>query len=212
MEKNYYEILEVDKNASKEIIDKAYKTLAKKYHPDLQEGQSKKENEEKMKLINEAYSVLSDETRKNTYDEQLQNSMVSQEEYQKILQENMVLRQEVERLTENISTNNLQEQYINRNDYDNLQNQYNQRINTTVRQAYQDIYAQNMQKRGYRFKYKDTVKVCIRVVVGLFCITVAILIIMQIPFVKTYFARLYENNVFVKAIVNTFVNTFKQLF
>ena len=34
--KNYYEILEVDKNASEEVIEKAYKTLAKKYHPDLQ--------------------------------------------------------------------------------------------------------------------------------------------------------------------------------
>ena len=36
MEKNYYEILEINKNASKEIMDKAYKTLIKKYHPDLQ--------------------------------------------------------------------------------------------------------------------------------------------------------------------------------
>lgn len=35
--KNYYEILEVNENASKEVIDKAYKVLAKKYHPDLQE-------------------------------------------------------------------------------------------------------------------------------------------------------------------------------
>lgn len=40
--KNYYEILEVDRNASKEIIEKAYKTLAKKYHPDVQEQNQKK--------------------------------------------------------------------------------------------------------------------------------------------------------------------------
>ena len=36
LEENYYEILEVNKNASPEIIEKAYKTLVKKYHPDLQ--------------------------------------------------------------------------------------------------------------------------------------------------------------------------------
>ena len=39
--KNYYEILEVNENASKEVIDKAYKVLAKKYHPDLQEEKNK---------------------------------------------------------------------------------------------------------------------------------------------------------------------------
>ena len=47
--KNYYEILEIDRNASKEIIEKAYKTLAKKYHPDVQEQNQKKIAEEKMK-------------------------------------------------------------------------------------------------------------------------------------------------------------------
>ena len=39
--KNYYEILEVDRKASPEVIDKAYKTLAKKYHPDLQDENNK---------------------------------------------------------------------------------------------------------------------------------------------------------------------------
>ena len=41
--KNYYEILEVDKKASEEIIEKAYRALAKRYHPDLQNGEIKKE-------------------------------------------------------------------------------------------------------------------------------------------------------------------------
>ena len=39
--KNYYEILQVNENASQEIIEKAYKVLAKKYHPDLQNDMKK---------------------------------------------------------------------------------------------------------------------------------------------------------------------------
>ena len=49
--KNYYEILEVDKNASQEVIEKAYKALAKKYHPDLQQSQMQQQYAEKMKIV-----------------------------------------------------------------------------------------------------------------------------------------------------------------
>ena len=56
--KNYYEILEVDKNASEEVIEKAYKTLAKKYHPDLQNNSN---CQDKMRQINEAYEILSND-------------------------------------------------------------------------------------------------------------------------------------------------------
>ena len=68
-----YDILEVSRKASKEIIEKAYKTLAKKYHPDLQmTEEDKKIAEEKMKKINEAYSVLGNEEKKAEYDYKLQ--------------------------------------------------------------------------------------------------------------------------------------------
>ena len=60
MEENYYDILEINKNASPEIIEKAYKTLIKKYHPDLQKNDLKIKYEEKIKKINESYDVLSD--------------------------------------------------------------------------------------------------------------------------------------------------------
>ena len=53
--KNYYEILEVDKKASPEIIEKSYKVLAKKYHPDLQkEGNIKKAEA----IMNTSFSML----------------------------------------------------------------------------------------------------------------------------------------------------------
>ena len=69
--KTLYELLEVSETASKEIIEKAYKVLAKKYHPDLQEASSKTQAEEKMKKINEAYDVLSDESKRKRYDDYL---------------------------------------------------------------------------------------------------------------------------------------------
>ena len=51
--KNYYEILEVNQKASKEIIEKAYHVLVKKYHPDLYDGLKKQYAEKKIKEINE---------------------------------------------------------------------------------------------------------------------------------------------------------------
>ena len=51
MEQNYYEILEVNKNASPEIIEKAYKTLVKKYHPDLQKDEDKNKNIPQIKTL-----------------------------------------------------------------------------------------------------------------------------------------------------------------
>lgn len=66
MAEDYYSILGVSKNASKEEIKKAYKALAKKYHPDVAKETGA---EEKFKKISEAYAVLSDDTKKSQYDQ-----------------------------------------------------------------------------------------------------------------------------------------------
>jgi len=65
--KDYYEILGVDKNATQEQIKKAYRKLAKKYHPDTHPGDSV--SEEKFKEANEAYQVLGDEGKRKKYDQ-----------------------------------------------------------------------------------------------------------------------------------------------
>ncbi|MBW2991367.1 molecular chaperone DnaJ [Candidatus Woesearchaeota archaeon] len=65
MAKDYYNILGVDKNASKAEIKKAYKRLAKKFHPDLNKESG---SEEKFKEINEAASVLGDDNKRKQYD------------------------------------------------------------------------------------------------------------------------------------------------
>lgn len=64
--RDYYEVLGVDRNASEDEIKKAYRKLAKQYHPDL--NPDNKEAEAKFKEANEAYEVLSDAEKKAKYD------------------------------------------------------------------------------------------------------------------------------------------------
>lgn len=65
--RDYYEVLGVDKNADDATIKKAYRQLAKKYHPDMNPGDA--EAEKKFKEASEAYAVLSDPDKKRQYDQ-----------------------------------------------------------------------------------------------------------------------------------------------
>src|SRR2546425_9045906 len=66
-ERNFYDILGVSRNASTEEIRKAYRKLARKYHPDINPGN--KEAENKFKEISVAYDILSDPEKHKLYDE-----------------------------------------------------------------------------------------------------------------------------------------------
>lgn len=65
--RDYYEVLGVEKNADEAAIKKAYRVLAKKYHPDMNPGD--KEAEKKFKEASEAYAVLSDPEKRRQYDQ-----------------------------------------------------------------------------------------------------------------------------------------------
>ena len=65
--RDYYEVLGVDKNADEAALKKAYRALAKKYHPDMNPGD--KEAEKKFKEASEAYAVLSDPEKRRQYDQ-----------------------------------------------------------------------------------------------------------------------------------------------
>ena len=209
--KNYYEILEVDSKASPEVIEKAYKTLVKKYHPDLQNAINKNEYEEKMKEINEAYSVLSDDFKKTNYDEQLQESTISVDEYNRLVQENQNLRAQLENInarTYNTRTATVQNNEPNDDTISRMSRVMYDNIKQAREQAYNDAYIQDMKNRGYRIREKHDLKYYLKFI-GCLCIVILIFtIIYQIPIVKRFFNQLYEENVLVQSIINIFKSTF----
>ena len=190
MNKNYYEILEVDKNASAEVIEKAYKALVKKYHPDLQEEKNKALAEEKIKLINEAYDTLSNFELRLKYDEELKKYSISEDEYNKLYQENQILHNEIDKLKNNTSNN--------------AQNSIYTSPIERARSTPHVTYYTKTQKDVFKEKLEGYFKNFLALI-----ITIAILfLIYQIPFVKNFFTELYNTNPFVKAIVDIFSSLF----
>ena len=88
---DYYKILGIEKNASQEDIKKAYRKLARKYHPDLNPGD--KEAEKKFKELNEANEVLSHEENRKKYDKYGEHWKHG-EEYEKAQQQQQYQRQQ----------------------------------------------------------------------------------------------------------------------
>lgn len=181
---NYYKILEVDRDASAEVIEKAYKTLVKKYHPDLQESNMKEEAEEKIKLINEAYEILSNPDSRAKYDMTLKQKEISEEDFSKFSDEN---KREQEH----------QKQYEE-------QLEYEKQLQRAREKAYHDAYIQDLKNRGYKIKYKKTPKDYFKNFIAL-VITIAILLILwQVPFIHNFFIKMYEENEILQYIVNFF--------
>ena len=135
--KDYYGILEVNEKASQEIIEKAYKTLVKKYHPDLYSSVQKKDAEIKLKDINEAYHILSDSFLRSQYDLELQK----------------------ERNRVQTASNETVENMQNRQQYQqNMTQQRNRNILNKESKKDQTEYVQNKNNVGTIFGIMDLVK------------------------------------------------------
>lgn len=220
MDKNYYDILEINKNASSEIIEKAYKTLVKKYHPDLQENNLKTEYEEKLKQINEAYEVLSNEETRKQYDFELSKKEVETSQLaDELLNENINLKNELNHLKQNSSyvqqsdnNNDIPKNPNSNMDKDsNYENQlrYQQEIQQAREKAYYDAYIQDLKNRGYKIKYKKTLKDYFKNFISLLCTLLVVCILWQIPFIRNIFVDMYHENKLVQYFVDIFINLFK---
>ena len=193
--KNYYEILEVDKNASEEVIEKAYKTLAKKYHPDLQNNSN---SQNKMQQINEAYEILSNDFKRREYDEKIQKQSVSVEEYNKIIQENNRLKQDLQKVTTNNNISNL-------NQIDSLQ--FARRYYSKIKRASEQPQIQyNRKKINVSF---EKIK---RLIIYIQILFVIGILLATIPVSRNFFINLYNTNTAIKLIVDIIIGTFSRGF
>lgn len=209
--KNYYEILEVDKNASQEVIEKAYRALAKKYHPDLQQGVKQQEYAEKMKIINQAYDVLSDDIKRQEYNQKIESEEISKEQHEKIMRENYELKQQINRMG-NQQTYQQPTQQVDDGTIINMSRLLNEQIKAAKRQAYHDAYVQDLKNRGYKIRYKHDLKYYIKLIKVLIITIIVGFLIYQIPFVKNFFINLYNENMIFQSIINIFKNTFSSTF
>lgn len=223
MNKNYYDILQVNQNASPEIIEKAYKTLAKKYHPDLQPEENKKQAEEILKDINEAYEILSNPTSKADYDNSLNENYISEEDYENLYNQNKVLRNKLntiyESQRENLENNTYYEDIENKNThvYNNSSRQenadfirqqtenlkYQEELQKAREQAYHDAYIQDLKNRGYKIKYKKTFKDYLKGFISIIIVIFVLVVLWHIPFIHDFFMDIYNNNVILQTLVNS---------
>ena len=204
MNQNYYDILQINQNASPEIIEKAYKTLAKKYHPDLQEESNKKEAEEILKEINEAYEILSNPEKKALYDQNLKDETIS----------NINLN------SFNSTTNENPETDINQKKFDEIrkeqqeleykrqQLQYQEQMEQARQKAYHDAYIQDLKNRGYKIRYKKTLKDYIKGIISIIVVIIVLILLWHVPFIQNFFINLYENNQAIHYVVDIFSNLF----
>ena len=225
MNKNYYKILEVDSNASPEVIEKAYKTLAKKYHPDLQEESQKESAGEKLKEINEAYEILSNPESRANFDKILLDTTISSEDFNKIANENKQLHEELNNLkynnnlrrdsnysNQNLNNFNIEQQIelerIRQEEYQK-QLEYESQMQAARKKTYYDAYIQDLKNRGYKVKYKKTPRDLFKNFIALILTLFILFLILQLPFVKSFFIDMYNENTLIRTITNILINLFK---
>lgn len=215
--KNYYEILEVDVKASKEIIDKAFKILAKRYHPDTQPEDKKKWAEDKFKELNEAYEILSNEEARKNYDIELdyeENSMLealvnkNEELKSLVIELQNELEYEKERNLHFSQSHGFNYNFTNEtmNNKTNIGN-----INNNIAQNNSYTYYRpnnTYNKKSIKYNKENLIKDFIAFIITIFCIIAIGFLLWKIPFTNKILVNLYTENQHIKAVVDMFLKIF----
>lgn len=220
---NLYDILEVSSKASPEVIEKAYKVLVKKYHPDIQTPENRLKSEEMMKKINDAYDILSDESKRAEYDEKLnqENQTVNDKEYSSNTYDNNVENEYYR--NDNVDYNNYESNINNKQaeDFESMlgekwqeiysrltkqeQEQLKKKIEKSAENEYRQMYEDYFRSLGYKVKHKITFKEIKTIIIIILSIIGIFLIFWFIPPTHKAMINLYEGNIFIKILVNIIV-------
>lgn len=207
-----YEILEVSENASSEVIEKAYKVLAKKYHPDLQKESQKQISEKKMKEINEAYEILGNDEKRKEYDIKLKQERENVKYQQNINYEENNIRD-----NKNVSGN--QENY----DYEKERLKYEEKLRQEekaqrrkmqedLNKEYENAYYNYLRSLGFKIKHKWTKENIIDFIIVIGIMAIIFVALWFIPPTHEWMVNFYEQNPILKTIVDIVIGIVKGIF
>ena len=209
-EKTLYEILEVSENASGEIIEKAYKTLAKKYHPDLQEEANKKQAEAMMKKINEAYEILGNEEKRSRYDGELVEKRNMEEMQRQNVNQNYqgYNMQYQDNAVNNVNSANY--------DYEKERLRYERKLQEEelkqrrkmqedLNREYNNAYENYLRSLGYRIKHRWTKENTRDLLITIGVIVVVFIILWFIPPTHDWMVSFYESNPIIKTFIDIII-------
>lgn len=188
--KDYYSILEINQSASTETIEKVHKLLVKKYHPDLQPNEYKREAELKLRDINEAYEVLTDENKKREYDAKLKE-------------------QKIKEIMEEIKDTHEENYYDDNYTQDVVQYAQQTLSDDEIRRQaqvyYDELYRQFLYRSGYIKDYKAIFKNYVAMFLTIIILIGIVFVIFKIPYFKNIMIDLINNNEVLKILFGRFI-------
>ena len=197
---DYYSILEINESASKETIEKVHKLLIKKYHPDLQPEETKKEAEEYMKLINEAYEVLTNPEKKQKYDAELKEFRM--QEIIEEMKKNGKFKQETQQNvnTEKENTEITTSEQVQCSPF----NVTDEEIRRQAQVYYDELYNQYLYRNGYIRDRKQEFRDWFAKVLTIIIMIGILFAIVKIPYTRNLIRELIASN----EILNTLLGGF----
>lgn len=187
-----YDILEVSPKASKEVIDKAYKVLVKRYHPDLQTSENKAKAEQMMQKINSAYDTLINDAKRAKYDEELEKKM----------QEENDLKQ---KQNDNMNSYNYQRTNAVASDID--ESEIRKKIEEKIQKEYMKQY-RNHEKNIHEYKRKAKIYDILTFIIFVSVIIIIFGIIWFVPAGRQWLDNLYKDNSIIKIIIDVIKGIF----